>query len=489
MNEKKSFFNNLRISFIVIMTFVFYGSAVLIAKEEKCLQDIDNKICKVASLLSKPSQLMFNSFRETKRFLKNQNTSGLIVWDLKETEQRFANLKNGFNFFYEPFNRKNAGYLLLSLSDPKNNGYPLIELWDLNKQEKLNTFNIDLNNIFNKAKITPDKQQRLINPLLLKDGSIIIPQLGKEMAIVKIDQCGKYISSNTVFRTHHSLQTDGSGNFYTPVLLGKEFVENFNDLHPKNYTFDGFIVLDDDLNVTKLYSLLDIYAKNNLLGDFYDYGSETLISDVFHVNDVQPYISKSGKNYVFISHLRRSRVLAVDLDNLKILWFLERATKLQHDVDVLREKDNAVDISIFDNNNSQFGTLYNQVKQHGNRIAYLSGLPLDSNQDTFVIGDKKQFKKFKLDYFSFENLKENLKPKTRTQGLSDHLLENDSVMIEETDYGRLFEVELSTGNMLWEYYNKADKSKPFMISWSRRISDLPKGLDITKFDQCKNNDS
>ena len=114
---------------------------------------------------------------------------------------------------------------------------------------------------------------------------------------------------------------------------------------------------------------------------------------------------------------------------------------------------------------------------------------MDSDEDTFVVGDKKQYKKFKLDYLSFENLKENLKPKTRTQGISDHILENDSVMIEETDYGRLFEIEISTGNILWEYYNKLEKSKPFMISWSRRFSDLPKGIDITKFNQCKNNDS
>ena len=488
MNSFKSLFNNFRITFMIIMTFVFYGSAVLISKEEKCLQNIDNKICKVSTILSKPSYLMFNSIKETQRLLKNKSSSGLIVWDLKETEQRYKKLKKGFDFFYKPSTRKNAGYLLLSLSDPKRGGYPLIELWDLDKQKKINTFNIDLNDIYKKAKITPDKQQRLINPLLLKDGSIIIPQVGKEMAIVKLDKCGKYIKSSKEFRTHHSLQSDANGDLYTAVLLGKEYIKNFNDLHPHNYTFDGFIVLDDNLNIIKNYSLLDIYAKNNLLGDFYDYGSETLVSDVFHVNDVQPYISKDGNKYVLISHLRRSRVLAVDLDNLKILWFIERATKLQHDVDILREEGNSIDISIFDNNNSQFGPLYEQVKQHGNRVAYLSGLPLDSDADTFIIGDKKQFDKFKLDYFTFNKFRENLRPKTRTQGLADHILENDSLMIEETDYGRLFEVEISTGNILWQYYNKGDKTNPYMISWSRRISNLPKGLDISSFGKCKVND-
>ncbi len=490
MNSKKfnikKKINTLRIGFLLIFSIIFYGTTVLITKNEFCEDNLSSKVCKTAFLITKPSYFILDGIIQTKRLIANKATSGLIVWDKEETLDRFKNLKYGFNFYYEKGSRPNAGYLLLARADPKRNGYPSIELWDINMQEKIHFYDIKLDDIYKKANIKPIDSESFKRPILLKDGSIIVSQVGEEMALIKLDKCGKLIGHNKLLKTHHSLEADSEGNIYTAILLDKEYVKDNKNLHPENYTFDGFMIFDEDLKILETFSLLDIYAKNNLLGDVYDYGSQEITSDVFHVNDVEPYISAEGNKYVFISHLRNSRVMAVSLDNLNVLWFLERATNLQHDVDVLREYDNKIDISIFDNNNYQFGKSYSQVKQRGNRIAYLQNLPLDKNQKTFVIGDEIQYEKFKLNYLNFLSLNKKFRPKTRTQGLVDHIMKNNSLMVEETDYGRLIELEQNTNKILWQYYNKDENNQPYMISWSRRFKSLPDGLDLNVFKTCKN---
>ena len=64
-----------------------------------------------------------------------------------------------------------------------------------------------------------------------------------------------------------------------------------------------------------------------------------------------------------------SRIMALDINNEKILWFIDRATQLQHDVDILKNSNNKLDISIFDNNTRMYGESYSDYKNYGNRIA------------------------------------------------------------------------------------------------------------------------
>ena len=61
-------------------------------------------------------------------------------------------------------------------------------------------------------------------------------------------------------------------------------------------------------------------------------------------------------------------------------------------------------------------------------------------------------------------------------------------MIEETDHGRIFELDVKSGEILWQFVNKIDKDEvPFMINWSRRISKLPGQLNNNSFKNCPNN--
>ena len=57
-------------------------------------------------------------------------------------------------------------------------------------------------------------------------------------------------------------------------------------------------------------------------------------------------------------------------------------------------------------------------------------------------------------------------------------------MIEETDHGRLIEIEQNTNKVLWQYYNKGEKTAPFYMSWSRRLNSLPDGFDLNLFKSC-----
>ena len=74
-------------------------------------------------------------------------------------------------------------------------------------------------------------------------------------------------------------------------------------------------------------------------------------------------------------------------------------------------------------------------------------------------------------------LGKNLIPKTITEGNSEIIYENDSITIEETNYGRLFEYDLKRKEVIWEYINRNDKKDLYyMMGWSRRLNVLPESI-------------
>ena len=93
-----------------------------------------------------------------------------------------------------------------------------------------------------------------------------------------------------------------------------------------------------------------------------------------------------------------------------------------------------------------------------------------------------------MERIKFENLKKEFVPKTISGGRSDFLNKNNSIMIEETDYGRIFEIDYSTKEILWQYVNKTDKGKaPFQLSWTRRLNKLPTNFKKIEFKNCFQN--
>ena len=89
---RKITFNNLRIIFIIIFSYIFFGTLNLISKDKYCYGNSEKKICKLTKLISKPSEFMLYGLKETNRLNTNKNTSGLVVKNIESTEKRFKDL-------------------------------------------------------------------------------------------------------------------------------------------------------------------------------------------------------------------------------------------------------------------------------------------------------------------------------------------------------------------------------------------------------------
>ncbi len=388
-----------------------------------------------------------------------------------------------------PNSRPNAGYLILSFSNPNNKGKPAVEIWDLNNQKKLHKYIFDFNEIENKIGIKIDYDKlRFNHPWVLDDGGLLLNAsigLGKANTLLKFDKCGKLLISNNKIKSHHSIEVDKFGNIYSPSYISE--VKEERQLHKPLFIPDGFVVLDMNLNLIDKYSLLEIYRLNNLLPDIY--GNQSLLNDPFHLNDVQPYQDKDGNQYVILSMKGHSRIMALEMRNKRVPWFIDRAFSLQHDVDILDQDDNSLAISIFDNNSKMFGDRGIGMKNYGNRIAFFSNLPKRFADYSESVGDSMKYKKYELNYFKFDNLNKNLRPKTINEGLSDISLLNNSLMVEETNFGRLLEVDLTDGKILWQYLNRSVSNNDiYMMGWSRRIFSSPIFLEKNQLNICKSKD-
>ena len=78
-----------------------------------------------------------------------------------------------------------------------------------------------------------------------------------------------------------------------------------------------------------------------------------------------------------------------------------------------------------------------------------------------------------------------MRPITRSEGRFEYIPSNDSLMIEESNFGRLFEIEKKTGIILWQFFNKQNENSiPFMLSGSRRIRNLPENIPANLMQTC-----
>ena len=60
-------------------------------------------------------------------------------------------------------------------------------------------------------------------------------------------------------------------------------------------------------------------------------------------------------------------------------------------------------------------------------------------------------------------------------------------MVEESNNGHLFEIDLKDNQLLWQYINKekGDNKITYQLNWSRRLNILPSKLDLSIFKYCE----
>ena len=468
MPKLKSYLVNIQNIFLILSSIVFF-QGVSIYDQKICNEGkVSSFRCNLIqqSMVTKPSNFLISALTDLKNTIKRGfTTSGRIVKDLEGTSKRFNSIKSGFNFYYEKGSRDNAGYLLLSASDPNKDGEPLIELWDMNNQELIHKWNFKFREIKSKTGLKLNQNSiTFTHPLLLSDGSLIVSTSVGTGPLIKFSKDGEVLKVNNEFIFHHSVEIDTHGRIYAPIRKSN------SDL----YT-DGFAILDKDLNILETHFLLDIYRAANLEYELY---SEGATNDPFHLNDVEPLQNKKETEFVLISLANQSSILAYDLKKRKVVWILKGYSVKQHDPDFVDEDGSH--ISIFDNNRLFPSTHYEPGNKVNNNIyTTVKNLPAlkRKNLNEMKIYNKAsndiEEKSLELNFIDFNFLDEKLIPRTVTEGLSDRIQENNSIFIEETNYGRLLEIDFKENILLWQYINKDSDEKYFMMAWSRRIKEIP----------------
>lgn len=409
-----------------------------------------------------PSKYVWNNYKNLKRAFKKGTISGTAADNMDIVKKRFGSFDKGFSFYYPKGTRDNAGFILLSRADPLKDGIPSIELWDLNNQSKIMDWEFNLGKILKDLnyKISPNNFV-FSHPLLLKDKSLIllanVPHNGKLLKFSKESELIKY---NEQYIFHHSIEIDNQGKIYVPIITKNPYSQVFAD--------EGFAVLDTELNVLKTFSLTQILKKAGL--DHYIFS--TKIEDPFHINDVAPLKNNERTNVVLISIRSLSSIIAYDMELDKVIWKLHGYWNRQHDVDILDKKGTY--ISIFDNN------VINGQSSNLNLFTTVENLPsLENNSNKSLIiynanSNHKEELLLKIKKEKFNFLDDLIRPQTITSGQAEYIVNNDSVFIEESNYGRTLEYDIKRKKLLWQYINRNDeKDIYFMKFWSRRFKELP----------------
>tara|TARA_Y100000589_G_scaffold254697_1_gene243561 strand:+ start:304 stop:1728 length:1425 start_codon:yes stop_codon:yes gene_type:complete len=416
--------------------------------------------------LTFPANYVLDNYKILKRILLKGTSSGTAADNMQEVRERFGSFKSGFTFYYPESSRENSGFILLSKADPQRDGVPLIELWDLNKQSMIFKWDIDLNQILKVLNYKiPKNSFVLSNPLLLEDGNLIaLANVANEGKLVKISPDSKLLKYSDEFIFHHSIETDNHKKIFVPIILPNKFSNNYID--------EGFAILDEDLNVIKTFSLTDIFLKSGLG----NYIFSTNIKVPFHLNDVVPLNDPNETNVVLMSIRSMSSIISYNIKSGKILWILSGYGNRQHDVDIVN--DNGSYISIFDNNVNK--GKYSKL----NYFTTIKNLPINKEYPLLIFNYKSNHKielDLEVNRENFNFLSDKNKPKTITSGQSEYLPKNNSVFIEESNYGRSFEYDKKNKKLLWQYINRNDKKDLyFMKFWSRRLEKLPTFFDLKK---------
>jgi hypothetical protein len=375
------------------------------------------------------------------------NLKIMIRRDLQTIEHRFPGIKG---FQGKPLEEET--YLLLSKYDGDTER-SVVELVDLRSFEVKKTWRPDIDQIndlvdtsqpeFENLKRDRNvKRYMMTHPFLTEDGGLIFQ--GSGSPLVKIDKNSQLVWQNQEGYFHHSLEQDHEGNFWTSSAVGPYQV----GIEWGNYIYvdrndDAITKVSPDGEILFQKSVSNILIENNLgfilfpIAGFYT-------GDPIHLNDIQPVLTDGPhwkRGDVFLSLRSLSMIILYRPSTNKIIWKGTGNIAAQHDVDILDDHR----ISIFDNNLN----------------LHLSGNEQVNGNNEVVIYD------FKTDSYS-KYLDESLKQydvRTVTEGRSQ-ILDNNDLIIEEQNYGRLLYFN-KDGSLQWQYVNRADDGKVYLIKWSR----------------------
>lgn len=374
-------------------------------------------------------------------------------------KQRFEG-EGGWYFSYTAWTKPHVGYLLLSRYDG-DIGRSVVELVDLNTQKVLHHWAIDVDPIWSQMQFETKQTNfeidktttrfRARHALLLSDGSLVVQG---DTPLMRVDVCSQLEWIETTDVYHHSIELDHDGNIWAPTHIEPISVQIGSD----KFRDDALTKVSPDGRVLFQKSVIQLLDENGL--GYFPYALSDKEDDPIHLNDIQPvfedgYLWKRGD--VFISIRTLGMVVLYRPHTNQVIWHKFGPWQSQHDVVILDDHR----ISIFNN--------YRGRRQ---QTSLNEELVYDFKTDTVSSPFKDAFGKLDI--------------RTRTEGRGQ-ILNDDSIFVEETLFGRLIHFN-DTGEVIWQYINRAQNGKIYYLNWSRPISrelgdEVRKAIDGVN---CKN---
>ena len=286
------------------------------------------------------------------------------------------------------------------------------------------------------------------------NGDLLVVYQGRNtypygVGVAKFDK-----DSNLLWRkdnyAHHWLSVDAKGLIYVPVFSELKTPVQLGDSNlqiecPGGSLYeDEIAILDPDGNEVKRISILDSLVRSNLTGlVFRAVHSDRPLPLTFtecdptHLNDIQiisaeeaetsPHLSAGD---LLISLRSTNTVAAINPESGKVTWSSSGGTILQHSPRYMGDDS----VLIFDN-------LGGLSRQGGSRIVQLN---MGNGSTRIVIPDPDD--KDDEDFLS------------ATAGYIDLSRDRSRALVSLTRQGRTLEVDLASGDILWEFLNIHDVS-------------------------------
>ncbi len=267
------------------------------------------------------------------------------------------------------------------------------------------------------------------NCILLPNKSLIAA-CDETQNLFKLDKNSNIVWHNNSKLFNHALNLDADSNIWVCTSAARG-VKNYDSDKILSYT-DNFITKVDVETGEILFdkSVSEILIENGYKN--YVYGVSNRVvdkptggTDPIHLNDIQPILNDSKywkKGDLFLSIRNKSLVFLYRPKSNKIIHLLSGPFLLQHDVDIISEKE----ISLFNNNYATIGQRYRYHISNVNAVDSLSSSEIiiyNFEDSTYRKHLKHQF--------------ENERISSWTEGFHE-ILSTGDVYVESQNEGKVF---------------------------------------------------
>ena len=297
--------------------------------------------------------------------------------------------------------------------------------------------------------------------LLLPNKNLIVA-LSESPNLLRLDSSSNVVWMKNDLVYHHSMSYDNDGNIWTCTRpydgnSGVQFeylIHKAKD-HSMHYLEEYITKIDAETgeilyNKSLSQMLLDNHYVSLLYGHF--------MYDPLHINDVEPAL-KDGKFWkkgdVFISLRSSSTIILYRPSTNKIIKVLMGPFMLQHDVDIISDKE----ISVFNNNSFRYQTSPNLNKNEPLAAITSSGI-------TIYNFESDSFSSYNKDFFEEHNIF------SETEGLSE-FLSNGDVFVESQNDGIIYIMNDSDDLVLRKVFKTEKEGYIQMPNWIRVYEELP----------------